>query len=144
MTILVQRVNWARVSCSSGKEEGIGKGILVYVGFERGDNEGVLEKGIRKILNLRIFEDENGKMNLSVKDIGGEIMLVPNFTLAGNAQKGNRPSFDNALNPEEASKLFDKLYEMLKGEIPLKTGVFRDHMIIQSENDGPVNIIIKL
>ncbi len=144
MIILVQRVNWAKVGCSSGKEKKIGKGILVYVGFERGDTEEVLEKGIRKILNLRIFEDENGKMNLSVKDIGGEIMLIPNFTLAGNAQKGNRPSFDNALNPEEASKLFDRLSEILKGEIPLKAGVFRDYMRVESENDGPVNIIIKL
>lgn len=144
MIILVQRVNWAKVKCFSGKVEEMGKGILVYVGFENGDTREILEKGARKILNLRVFEDGNGKLNLSVLDINGEVMLIPNFTLAGNVQKGTRPSFDNALNPEDASKLFDTLSELLRREVKLKTGVFRDHMDIQSENDGPVNIIIKL
>jgi D-tyrosyl-tRNA(Tyr) deacylase len=141
---LIQRVKRAWVFCSSGKREEIGRGILVYVGFEADDNEGFLEKCAVKISNLRIFEDERGKMNLSVLDVGGEILLVPNFTLAGDARKGNRPSFDNALRVDLASILFDKFAEILSRTVPTKTGVFRDSMLVFSENDGPVNILLKL
>jgi len=141
---LIQRVKRAWVLCSSGKREEIGRGILVYVGFEADDNEGFLEKCAIKISNLRIFEDEKGKMNLSVLDVGGEVLLVPNFTLAGDARKGNRPSFDNALKPDLASILFDKFAEILSRRVPTKTGVFRDSMLVFSENEGPVNILLKL
>ncbi len=144
MICLIQRVRRAWVLCSLGKREEIGRGILVYVGFEADDNEGFLEKCAVKISSLRIFEDERGKMNLSVLDVGGEVLLVPNFTLAGDARKGNRPSFDNALKPDLASILFDKLAEILSLRVPTKTGVFRDSMLVFSENDGPVNILLKL
>ncbi len=90
MIVLVQRVNFAKVICESGKVSEIGKGILTYVGFEKGDSREKLEKSARKLINLRIFEDESGKMNLSIKDINGEILLVSNFTLPSDLKKGNK------------------------------------------------------
>ncbi len=144
MICLIQRVRRAEVVCSSGKREEIGKGLLIYVGFEGEDKEEFLERCANKIAKLRIFEDEMGKMNLSVIDIGGEILLIPNFTLAGDAKKGNRPSFDRALEPSIASVLFEKLATILSLQVPTKTGVFRDNMLVSSENEGPVNILLKL
>lgn len=144
MICLIQRVKKAEVLCSSGKREEIGRGLLVYVGFEGEDSEGILERCAGKISSLRVFEDENGKMNLSVVDIKGEVLLVPNFTLVGDARKGNRPSFDNALKPDLASVLFERLAKVLSERVPTKTGVFRDSMLVLSENEGPVNIILRL
>ncbi len=144
MICLIQRVKRAEVVCSSGKREEIGKGLLIYVGFEGEDKEEFLERCANKIAKLRIFEDEMGKMNLSVIDIGGEVLLIPNFTLAGDAKKGNRPSFDRALEPPIASVLFEKLAAILSSRVPTKTGVFRDNMLVLSENEGPVNILLKL
>ncbi len=140
--VLVQRVKSASVILESGEERSTGKGLLVYVGFEREDTPEVIPKIARKVVNLRIFEDAVGKMNLSVKDIGGEILLIPNFTLAGDAKKGNRPSFGGAKPPEEASGMFLALFEELKGEVNAQRGEFGTYMRIISENDGPVNIVM--
>ncbi|NPB04383.1 MAG: D-tyrosyl-tRNA(Tyr) deacylase [Thermotogae bacterium] len=141
---LIQRVERASVILSDGRIRSIGRGILVYVGFERGDEKEILPKLARKILNLRIFEDAVGKMNLSVKDIGGEILLIPNFTLAGSVRKGNRPSFTGAKSPSEAVEFFLELVALLNSEISLERGEFGDHMRITSSNDGPVNLIVKM
>ncbi len=140
--VLVQRVKGASVILESGEERSTGKGLLVYVGFEREDTPEVIPKIARKVVNLRVFEDAVGKMNLSVKDVGGEILLIPNFTLAGDAKKGNRPSFGRAKHPEEASGMFLALFEELKGEVNVQRGEFGTYMRIISENDGPVNIIV--
>jgi len=142
--VLVQRVKSASVILESGERRSTGRGLLVYVGFERGDTPEVIPKIVRKVVNLRIFEDAAGKMNLSVKDVGGEVLLIPNFTLAGDARKGNRPSFGGAKPPEEASRMFLDLFEGLKGEVSVQRGEFGTYMWIISENDGPVNIIMNL
>ncbi len=141
MILLFQRVKQAKVIYGGGSEE-IGRGLLVYVGFERKDDESVLERSVKKILNLRIFEDEGGKMNLSVLDIKGDVLIVPNFTLAGNAKKGNRPSFDNAMDPENANRMFLSLVERLGKYVNVRKGAFREHMEVYSVNDGPVNIVL--
>ncbi len=144
MIVLVQRVNFAKVICESGKVSEIGKGILTYVGFEKGDSREKLEKSARKLINLRIFEDESGKMNLSIKDINGEILLVSNFTLPSDLKKGNRPSFDKAMDPSSARSFYEEMLQTLRKHITVKSGVFGDNMKVISENDGPVNFILTL
>ncbi len=141
--VLVQRVKEAHVKLPDGKERGIGRGLLVYVGFESGDGPEVVPKIARKVAHLRVFEDGDGKMNLSVVDIGGEVLMVPNFTLAGDARKGNRPSFGNAKAPEEARGMFLSLVEELSTYVPTVRGEFGAHMYVRSTNDGPVNIVMR-
>jgi len=139
---VLQRVNksWVEVD---GKVVGeIGKGINILLGVEKGDTEEDIKKLINKIPFLRIFEDKNGKMNLSVIDIGGEALVISQFTLAGNVKKGRRPSFDNAEEPEKAKLLYEKFVEELSKFIPVKTGIFAAYMKVFIENDGPVTFII--
>jgi D-tyrosyl-tRNA(Tyr) deacylase len=140
--VLVQRVRRASVRLPEGEERSIGRGLLVYVGFQREDGEEVIPKIVRKILNLRIIEDEAGKMNLSVMDVGGEVLLVPNFTLAGDARKGNRPSFGGAKPPDEAREMFLKLFKEMASYTGVRRGEFGAHMLVSSTNDGPVNIVL--
>ncbi len=142
--ILVQRVERAEVVLSSGEVRRIGRGLLVYVGFLKGDTGENLEKVAKKISNLRVFEDERGKMNLSVRDIGGEVLLIPNFTLAADTRKGNRPSFAAALRPPLAAQMFDDLYRLLKEVVRVERGEFGDHMRVYSVNDGPVNTVLHM
>lgn len=142
MIAVLQRVNksWVEVD---GKVVGeIGKGINILLGVEKGDTEEDIKKLINKIPFLRIFEDKNGKMNLSVIDIGGEALVISQFTLAGNVKKGRRPSFDNAEEPEKAKLLYEKFVEELSKFIPVKTGIFAAYMKVFIENDGPVTFII--
>lgn len=142
MIAVLQRVNksWVEVD---GKVVGeIGKGINILLGVEKGDTEEDIKKLINKIPFLRIFEDKNGKMNLSVIDIGGEALVISQFTLAGNVKKGRRPSFDNAEEPEKAKVLYEKFVEELSKFIPVKTGIFAAYMKVFIENDGPVTFII--
>jgi len=121
----------------------IGRGLTVLVGIEQADTPADLEWMADKVVNLRIFEDAQEKMNLSVKDVGGGVLLVPNFTLAGDARKGRRPSFDNAMRPEQAEGVFAALIARVKGEVPDTVGgVFRAHMNVSLVNDGPVTIVI--
>ncbi len=142
MIAVLQRVNksWVEVD---GKIVGkIGKGINILLGVEKGDTQEDIKKLIKKIPYLRIFEDENGKMNLSLIDVKGEALVISQFTLVGNVKKGRRPSFDNAEEPEKAKKLYEEFVEELRKYVPVETGIFAAHMKVFIENDGPVTFII--
>jgi len=122
----------------------ISDGILVFAGLEKDDTEEVLDWVSNKIINLRIFEDDNGKMNLSVRDVSGDVLVVSQFTLASYIGKGNRPSFSDAMVEGEARVVFDRFVKMLEEIYPhCKTGVFRAHMEVELVNDGPVTFIIE-
>lgn len=143
MKALIQRVKSASVSINQELYSKIGKGILVFLGVEKDDTEVQADWLVNKISKLRIFEDENEKMNLSVEDINGEILIVSQFTLAGDCKKGTRPSFDNAKNPEDANKLYEYFTNKMKETgLSIKTGVFRAMMDIELINDGPVTFLI--
>ena len=143
MKAVIQRCLNAELRVDGELISKIEKGMVVFLGVGVGDSEVELEKINKKIAKLRIFEDENGKMNLSIKDIGGEILLVSQFTLYGDCSHGNRPSFIMAERPEKANELYLKMKEYLINEnIPVKTGVFGADMKINVLNDGPVTILI--
>lgn len=145
MKFVAQRVSQASLTVDAKPVSDIGRGLVVYFGVKTGDTEQQAVKCAEKIAHLRVFEDDAGKMNLSVKDIGGEVLFVSQFTLYGDARKGNRPSFIEAERPEPADKLYlyaaDKLREQ---GIPVKLGVFGAHMVIDQINDGPVTIIYEI
>jgi len=143
MRTVIQRVNRASVEVDGKVVGKIGRGILIYVGIERGDTEAEVRYMADKILNLRIFPDEQYRMNLSVKDIGGEILSISQFTLASYIKKGRRPDFTNAGDPVEAQRLYEKFNEVMALEIHVETGVFGAMMAIESLNDGPVTFIIE-
>ena len=143
MRAVVQRVSHALVTVENKTIGEIQKGLLVLVGIKASDTEQDMDYIINKIQNLRIFEDAEGKMNISVKDIGGGILIVPNFTLYGDARKGARPSFMASGSIEEAEKKYNRLIEKLRAiEIPLETGKFQADMQINLTNDGPVTILL--
>ncbi|MBQ7241448.1 MAG: D-tyrosyl-tRNA(Tyr) deacylase [Firmicutes bacterium] len=143
MRAVVQRVLNANVKIEGKVHAEIEKGLLVLLGVRPEDDEKAMEYMTDKLTNIRIFEDENGKMNKSVKDIGGEILIVPNFTLYGDARKGRRPGFTAAGSPAEAQKVFEKFVENIKGAgVPVKTGVFQADMNVNISNDGPVTILL--
>ena len=143
MKIVLQRVKQASVSISGKVYSSIGKGYLILIGIEKGDTAEIIEKYADKVIKLRVFPDENDKMNLSIKDISGSILVVSQFTLAGNCKKGTRPSFDNSAPPEEANKLYEYFIEQLKSAVnEVKTGVFGAMMDVALINDGPVTFIL--
>ena len=143
MRAVVQRVKYARLSVDNRELADIGPGLLIYVSVAEGDTSGDCEYLAKKIAGLRIFSDEDGKFNLDLLKSAGEIMLVSNFTLHGDARKGRRPSFDAAAEPGRARKLLDELTEMIrKTGISVAEGEFAAHMCIESLNDGPVNILL--
>ncbi|OMH40359.1 D-aminoacyl-tRNA deacylase [Desulfurobacterium indicum] len=142
MKVVIQRVKEGKVKVNGETVGKIEKGIVVLVGFEKGDIPSFLEKMADKIVNLRIFEDSEGKMNLSLKDIKGELLLVPNFTLAADCKKGRRPSFQSSENPEIAKNMFDKFVEICRKQIPVETGIFGAEMEVYILNDGPVTFIL--
>ena len=143
MKLVIQRVNSASVTIENKIYSSINKGLLVFFGVEKDDSEDMLEYFAQKLLKLRIFEDEKGKMNKSVLDIEGEILVVSQFTLCADCKKGTRPSFDNAKEPKIAKEYYEKFVEILKKSgINIKTGVFGAHMQIELINNGPVTIIL--
>ena len=143
MKAVVQRVKWANLKVDGALVSEIKHGLVVFLGIGKGDDEKELEALALKISKLRIFEDNNGKMNLSIKDVGGEILLVSQFTLFADCSHGNRPSFFDAENPEKADNLYKLMQKALKDEeISVKMGIFGADMKIEQLNDGPVTIIL--
>ncbi|MEO0276244.1 MAG: D-aminoacyl-tRNA deacylase [candidate division WOR-3 bacterium] len=143
MIVIIQRVLRGSVKIEGKEHSEIGKGCVILVGFCKEDKEEYVDKMANKIKNLRIFEDEEGKMNKSINEINGEILLVPNFTLCASIRKGRRPSFDNAMEPESAKKLFNIFESKLRNfGINVKTGIFGAKMEVEIINDGPVTFII--
>ena len=142
MKLVIQRVKRASVSIDGKVYSQIQDGLLLLVGVGPEDDQKDLEYAVRKVTQMRIFSDEEGKMNLSVKDIQGEILSVSQFTLFAQTKKGNRPAFIGAANPEMASQLYDDFNDLLEKEVPVKRGIFAAEMAIELINDGPVTIIL--
>lgn len=143
MRAVVQRVDKAKVTVDGKIVGEISRGLMVLVGFVEGDTEKDVQYLADKVTGLRIFEDEAEKMNLSVKDIGGEILSVSQFTLYGDCRKGKRPSFDKAAKPETAIVLYEKFNELCRQQnIKVETGVFGAHMLVELANNGPVTILL--
>ncbi len=143
MRALVERVDSAKVNVGKDTIAKIDKGLLVYIGIAQNDNEQDIEYIINKIVKLRIFEDREGKMNLDITQVAGQLLIIPAFTLQADTRKGNRPSFDQAAKPEYAKKLFEKLTKQLnQTHIPIQTGKFAEHMHIEAINNGPICILL--
>ena len=143
MKIIVQRVNFAEIFVNNKFKGKIQKGIIAYTGVANGDSVKDIDFCIDKLINLRIFDDESGKLNLSVKDINGNLLIVSNFTIYGNTKKGRRPSYTDSAPASEAYEIYNLFVKKLEQTgIRFETGEFGQYMRIVSENDGPVNLII--
>lgn len=143
MKAIIQRVTEAAVSVEGETVGRIQQGLLVLLGVAKGDDEADLRYVIEKIRTLRIFSDEQGKMNRSLTDVGGAVLLVSQFTLLGRTSTGRRPSFDEAASPDEARRLYDQaVADLRSGAIAAETGVFGAHMQVALVNDGPVTFVL--
>ena len=142
MKVVLQRSKLSKVTIDNHINGKIDHGYVALVSFTNGDNVEIIDKMIKKIINLRVFTDENDKMNLSILDTKGSVLSISQFTLYADTTKGNRPSFINALNPTEASKLYDIFNEKLSEFVHVETGVFGADMKVEIYNDGPVTIIL--
>ncbi len=144
MKALLQRVSQAKVDVADETIAEIGKGLLVLFGVEKGDEKSQAEKLARKTADLRIFDDEAGQMNLSVSEVGGEVLAVSQFTLAADTRKGRRPSFIRAAPPDQAEALFEHFKETLAWRgVPVQSGRFQTVMAVHLVNDGPVTILLE-
>ena len=144
MKIILQRVNSAKMFVNDKFMSEITKGIVAYIGITHEDGLKEIEYCIDKLIHLRIFDDENGKLNLSLEDINGELLVVSNFTIYGNTKKGRRPSYTNSASAEKAKEVYDIfLLKLSEKGINYQTGQFQQYMRIISESDGPVNLIIE-
>ena len=142
MIALLQRVSRSSVRVDGEEIARIGKGLNILLGILKGDGEEEIEKLCRKIVTLRIFPDELGRMNRSIEEIGGEVLVISQFTLAGNLRKGRRPSFDNAMPPGEAKELYELFCQRLSSSVPVQTGRFGAMMEVEILNDGPGTFIL--
>lgn len=143
MRAVVQRVKEADVSVDNQITGSINKGLMVLLGVEEGDTEADAVYMADKITGLRIFEDEEGKMNLSVKDVGGDVLAVSQFTLLGDVRKGKRPSFSKAARPDEANRLYRHFIDLVnERDVKTEEGVFQAEMLVRIYNDGPVTILL--
>jgi D-tyrosyl-tRNA(Tyr) deacylase len=142
MKMVIQRVSRAEVRVDSEVVGRIGIGLAALVGLERGDGEPNLERAARRLATLRVFSDDEGRMNRGLDEVGGAVLAVSQFTLAGSIRKGRRPSFDHALAGEAAEPLFERFLELLRDEgVTVETGVFGALMDVELVNDGPVTLI---
>lgn len=143
MRVVVQRSKESSVSIDNKIVGSIDKGLVILVGFTDGDKEENIDYIVKKIVNLRIFDDENHIMNKSILDISGSILSISQFTLYADTKKGNRPSYIKAMKSSEATKLYDLFNEKLRKYVKVETGVFGADMCVSIKNDGPVTIIIE-
>jgi len=144
MRAVIQRVKKAKVSISREIVGQINEGLLVLLAVHENDTEKDITWMAKKIIDLRIFSDDNEKMNLSIKDIGGEILVVSQFTLYGDCAKGNRPSFIKSARPEKAKEYYEKFVDKIRdANISLQTGKFQEHMDVELINDGPTTIVVE-
>lgn len=143
MRAVIQRVAWAKVEVDGEVTGAIDRGLLVYLGAGKGDSDEDRAYMLAKVLGLRIFENEEGKMDRSVVEVGGALLVVSQFTLYGDVKKGRRPSFDGAMPPEDAERAYEAFVREARAQgIRVETGRFRAHMVVSSANDGPVTIWI--
>ncbi len=142
MRLVIQRVSRAEVRVDGTSVGRIGSGLLVLVGLERGDSVEQVERAARRVASLRVFEDGEGKMNRGLDEVGGEVLAVSQFTLAGSIRRGRRPSFDGAMAGDDAEPMFERFLEALRAcEVRVKTGVFGAMMEVELVNDGPVTLL---
>ncbi|WP_448903480.1 D-aminoacyl-tRNA deacylase [Eubacterium sp.] len=143
MKFVIQRVNHASVKVDGNVVGKIDKGYMVLIGIAEDDTKEIADKMIKKMIGLRIFEDENGKTNISLKDVSGELLLISQFTLYADCKKGNRPSFINAGKPNMANEMYEYIIEQCKKEISVvEKGIFGADMKVSLENDGPFTIVL--
>jgi len=144
MKAVIQRVGFASVTVDQQLVARIPHGILVLLGVEKGDDEARADWLAEKIAGLRIFSDDDGKMNRSLAEVGGELLVISQFTLAGNCNKGKRPSFDSAAPPDEGKRLYEYFVEAIKVRgLPVQSGIFQADMKVHLVNDGPVTFILE-
>lgn len=143
MKILVQRSLESSVSVNNKTVGKIDKGMVIFVGFSKTDGSSQIDYLINKLLNLRIFDDENGIMNKSILDVNGKILSISQFTLYADTRKGNRPSYINSMNHIDAEKLYNEFNQKLSKYITVETGIFRSDMSVNITNDGPITIILE-
>lgn len=143
MRFVIQRVEHASVTVEGEVKGKIGRGFLVLLGIGKGDNEAIADKLVRKLVSMRIFPDSSGRTNLGLKDVGGELLLVSQFTLYADCRRGNRPSFTDAGDPEEAEALCEYILQRCREEIPVvQAGEFGANMKVELLNDGPFTVIL--
>jgi len=143
MKALLQRVSRASVSIRGERVAEIGKGLVAFLGVANGDSEKDAQYLADKVVNLRIFSDEQGKFNLSASDIDGELLVVSQFTLCADTRKGRRPSFTEAASPALAEPLYNRFVELIRARgVKVETGIFQEHMLVEIHNEGPVTFLL--